>query len=226
MNAPQRTREWLQERAGNITASRMSDVMAFTSGEGHWKSGPRKGQAKVALPLKARTDYAIQLAAERLTGKVRRQPKAPALQWGQDVEPIACAAYEAQTGVLVELCGFHVHPDYPFIGASPDFLVGKLGGGEIKCPESAEVHFQTIMTGLPDEHIEQIQGGLWVTGRAWWDFVSYHPHFDHGLRLYIQRVPRDDAYIAKLADACLSLEQEVNDMIEQAKAKMLGKAAA
>ncbi|MFQ6309878.1 lambda exonuclease family protein [Lysobacter capsici] len=211
----QRSEAWFDARTGRITASRMSDVMAFTVGEGVWKSGPRKGQAKVSVPLKARTDYIHQLAAERITGKPRKQVKAWALQWGQDVEPAAQAAYEAETGVIVERCGFVIHPAYDFIGASPDFQVGEAGGGEIKCPESSEVHLTTLADGLPSEHVEQIQGGLWVTGRQWWDFVSFHPDFPPHLRLYIQRVERDEPYIAKLADACISLDAEVRAIVDQ-----------
>lgn len=216
----QRTQEWFDSRAGRITASRMCDVMAFSVGEGFYKSGPRKGQPKVAQPLKARTDYIHQLAAERLTSKPRKQVKAWALQWGQDVEPAAVAAYEAETGLIVERAGFVTHPAYDFIGASPDFYAGgDEGGGEVKCPESSEVHLQTLVDGLPDEHIEQIQGGLWVTHRRWWDFVSYHPDFPPHLRLYVQRVERDEDYIAKLADACISLEAEVQAIVTKLQQK-------
>lgn len=210
----QRSDEWFDARAGRITASRMCDVMAFSDG-GVYLSGKRKGQPKEVRPLKARTDYIHQLAAERLTGKPRKQVKAWALQWGQEVEPAAIAAYEAERGVLVQRTGFAVHPEYDFIGASADFLVDADGGGEAKCPESSEVHLATLLNGLPSEHIEQIQGGLWVLGRKWWDFVSFHPDFPPALRLYVQRVERDEAYIAKLADACLSLEAEVSAIVSR-----------
>lgn len=213
----QRSAEWFAERAGKITASRMHDVMLPRDRE-PYKSGPRKGQPK-ELP-KGLTDYAHQLAAERLTSRPRKQIKAAALQWGQDVEPAAVAAYQAETGVIVTLCGFVQHPKYSFIGASPDFLVDDEGGGEIKSPESSEVHLETLLSGLPPEHIEQIQGGLWVTGRQWWDFVSYHPDFPPELRLYVQRIPRDEPYIAQLQSACLTLEADVEAIITQLQRKV------
>jgi predicted phage-related endonuclease len=211
----QRSEEWFSARVGRITASRMCDVMAFTVGEGFYKSGPRKGQPKVATPLKARTDYIVQLAAERLTGNAKALVSAGPLDWGKQWEPIARAEYENRTGVLVQEAGFIVHPEYNFIGASADFLVAADGGGEMKCPFNQEVHLQTLERGLPDEHIEQIQGGLWVTNRQWWDFVSFHHAFPPHLQLYVQRVPRDDAYIAKLADACLSLNDEVRAIVQR-----------
>jgi predicted phage-related endonuclease len=212
----QRSEAWFAERAGKITASRMHDVMLPRDRE-PFKSGPRKGHPKP--PPKALTDYAYQLAAERLTGRPRKQIKAAALQWGQDVEPAAVAAYQAETGEIVTMCGFVQHPEYDFIGASPDFLVNDDGGGEIKSPESSEVHLETLLVGLPPEHIEQIQGGLWVTGRQWWDFVSFHPDFPDHLRTYIQRVQRDDSYIAQLESACLQMEADVQEILSQLQQK-------
>lgn len=212
----QRSEEWFAERAGKITASQMHTVM-LERDRTPFKSGPRKGQDKP--PPKALTDYAFQLAAERLTGKPRKQANGKALAWGRDVEPAAVAAYQAETGVIVTLCGFCQHPTHSFIGASPDFLVDDDGGGEVKSPESSEVHLETLLVGLPGEHIEQIQGGLWVTGRQWWDFVSYHPDFPADLRLYIQRVPRDEAFIAGLESACLKLETDVQAILNQLQQK-------
>lgn len=213
----QRTEEWFAERAGRITASRMADVMTERE-RGEFKSGPRKGQPKPQP--KNLVDYAYQLAAERLTGIPRKQVKAAALTWGREVEPAAMAAYQADTGEIVEICGFIVHPQYDFIGASPDFLIGLEGGGEIKSPESSEIHLETLLNGLPPEHIAQIQGGLWVTGRQWWDFVSYHPSFSERHRLYIQRVSRDDEYISGMESACLLLEADVENIIHELNRKV------
>lgn len=212
----QRTDEWLAERAGNITGSMMHVVM-LPRERGEYKSGPRKGQPRDQL--KALTDYAHQLAAERLTRKPRKQVKAPALAWGTELEPVAVAAYQAQTGEIVTPCGFLRHPVHDFIGASPDFLVNEDGGGEVKCPESSEVHLETLLCGLPSEHIEQIQGGLWVTGRAWWDFISFHPDFPADLRLYVQRVERDDEFIARLEAACLEMEADVQRILTTVQLK-------
>ncbi|QHJ82405.1 MAG: hypothetical protein [Caudoviricetes sp.] len=208
----QRSDEWFEQRAGKITASRMNDVMCERE-RGEFKSGPRKGMKKPQP--KALTDYAHQLAAERMTMKPRKQVKAPALAWGTTVEPAALAAYQAETGVIVTPAGFCTHPDYDFIGASPDFEVDEDGGGEIKCPESSEVHLETLLNGLPKEHIEQIQGGLWVRNRKWWDFVSFHPDFPPEHRLYIQRVYRDDDYISRLEEACLLLEADVQEILSK-----------
>jgi putative phage-type endonuclease len=218
----QRSTAWFDERSGRITASRICDVMAFTPGEGVWKSGPRKGQAKVAVPLKARTDYIHQLAAERLTGNAKRSARAPAMDWGTEWEPIARQEYENQTGVLAEPCFFVRHPVHDFIGASADFLVGREGGGEMKCPYDQEVHLETLLQGMPKEHVQQVQCGMWVTGRKWWDFVSYHPTYPPHLRLYVQRIDRDDEFIAQIEAACLSLNDEVEAIVKSQLEKASG----
>ena len=51
----------------------------------------------------------------------------------------------------------------------------------------------------PDDYVEQIQGQLWVSERAWCDFVSYDDRFPEPLRLLTFRVYRDDAMINALA---------------------------
>lgn len=196
----QNTREWRDARAGHITASRMCDVLAF---------GKRDGK-----PLKARTDYIGDIVAELLTGEPREQVRAKPLDWGHDVEDAARAAYEAETGEIVQRVGFMEHPLIPYIGCSPDGLVGTDGQQQIKCPNNPAIHIATLRDGMPDEHIPQVQGELLVTGRAWSDFVSFDPRMPPHLRLYRQRIPRDDKYIATLAEACESLWAEVQSYIQ------------
>lgn len=208
-NPEQGSDQWHAERAGCITASRMGDLI-WVPGQ-TFKSGPRKGELKP--PPDGRNTYINQLVAENITGRAVDQVKARAMDYGHEQEPFAVSAYEARTGRLVEQCGFIRHPDFPFIGASPDFLVDDDGGGEVKCPMSIVVHAETLRNGLPDEHIEQIQGGLWVTGRMWWDFVSFHPAFPPGLDLYVQRVERDNTKITAMKDCCLSAWDEVQTII-------------
>ena len=62
---------------------------------------------------------------------------------------------------------------------------------------------------LPSEHVAQVQGSLWVTGRQWWDFVSYSP----GLPPLITRVERDEPYIATLAKAVDAFNEELDALV-------------
>lgn len=209
----QRTPAWHALRAGKITASRFVDVMAFSKRDG--------------APLKAHLDYQAELVCERMTGKSLGVPMNLYMQWGVDVEPTARAAYEAKYAIAVDTPGFIIMGN-GFIGCSPDGLVNaddkmrvldpaetadEAGGLEIKCPYSHAVHLKTWLEGMPDEHVPQVQGSMMVTGRRWWDFVSYHPDMPDRMRLYIQRIRRDDDYIAKLGVSCELLNDNVNGMI-------------
>lgn len=216
-NPDQGTEEWHSERAGCITASRMRDLI-WTPGQ-FYKSGEKKGKPKP--PPLSRQGYIDQIVAELLTGCAKDSVTAKTLEYGKEMEPEAVARYEEQTGRIVEQCGFVRHPEYNFIGASPDILIDHDGGGEVKCPMSIVVHATTLRAGLPDEHIEQIQGALWVTGRMYWDFISYNPKFPRGLDLYVQRVHRDPQKITQMKDCALSAWAEVQKIIHRLNTRTL-----
>lgn len=62
-------------------------------------------------------------------------------------------------------------------GCSPDSLIEPNGGLEIKSPESVN-HLRWLMDGkIPDDHVAQVYMSLYVTGRDWWRFISYHSRF-------------------------------------------------
>jgi hypothetical protein len=187
----QRTEAWHQERCGKITSSRLVDVMAYSKRDGK--------------PLKARTDYMMELVTELLTGVpiIASLGNIAAIQHGEQCEPLARTAYEIETGETVTAAPFLVNPTVPYVGGSPDFLVGSSGGGEIKCPFSSVVHLNTLLAReMPPEHLPQVMGNIWSSDREWYDFVSYDPRFPEAQRLYIKRVYRDEKYIKLLAEEC------------------------
>lgn len=197
----QRSPEWFQDRCGKFTGSRFVDVMARNK--------------KTGLPLKAYDDLIWQLVVERMTGVPLEGATGFALQWGSDVEPFARDAYELETGNIVDEVAFIVHPKYPFVGASPDGLIGDKRGLEMKCPKSSIVHLQRFFDGMPDEYIPQVQGCMWVTDRDYWDFVSYDPRMPESHRIYIQQIERDDKYISLLEEAVLEANALVNVTINK-----------
>jgi len=200
----QRTAEWFAARAGRITASRFGDVISRT----------RTGQ-----PTSERKRYLAELVFERTAQAARHEISSRSLTWGQEVEPFQKEAFELETGLVVMPGGFHVHPRYPFIAASPDGLIGADGGLEMKSPHSEAVHVQTLLEGMPPEHMPQVQGGMACTGRSYWYFSSYDPRQAPHLRLYVQRIPRDDAYIARLIAELQAFEAEVADAVARLERK-------
>lgn len=200
----QGTAEWLLERLGHASASRFADILAVSA----------KG-----VPLKAREDYLMQLVTERLYNRPTESASSQAMQWGRESEPLARAAYEVETGVIVTESDFIKHPTLPFVGASPDGLIGEDGGYESKCPATSRIHVATWRDGMPKEHTAQVQGCMWVTGRKWWDFISYDPRAAESMRLYVQRIERDDKYITNLENEVVKFLAEVEAQILNLKMK-------
>lgn len=179
----QGSKEWLQARAGRVTASRVADIVAKT------KSGPAASRA----------NYMAQLICERLTGSPVEGFKSAAMQWGTDMEPLARAAYEDRHGVLVVETGFVPHPTLAMAGASPDGLVGEDGLVEIKCPETA-THLDTLLSGsVPGRYEIQMLWQMACTGRAWCDFVSFDPRLPVNMQLFVARVARDEKRLAEIS---------------------------
>ncbi len=109
------------------------------------------------------------------------------MQYGVDTEPEARRWYALERDTDVKQVGFCLSDDLRF-GCSPDGLVGEDGGLELKCP-LLKTHAEYLDDGgLPLEYVPQVHGSLIVTGRKWWDFMSYAP----GLKPLLIRVFPDD----------------------------------
>ncbi len=185
--------EWLAQRLGKVTASRVSDMMART------KSGWGASRA----------NYAAQLVAERLTGVSPESFTNGAMQWGTEHEPLARAAYEFRTDATVEQVGFIDHPTVAMSGASPDGLVGDEGLVEIKCPNTA-THIDTLLSGtIPDKYVMQMTWQMACTGRQWCDFVSFDPRLPENMSLFVKRLARNGEEIEKLENEALLFLNDV-----------------
>lgn len=176
----QGTPEWLKARAGRLTGSRASDMLAKI------KSGEAAG----------RRNLRAQLVVERLTGEPQEDGfVSDAMRRGTELEPEARIAYEAETGLLVEQSGFLACRDV-LMGCSLDGHVGAFDGIiEIKVPKAGN-HLAWLRGGcVPSEYLAQITHNLAVSGAAWCDFVSYGPQFPPALQLFVCRVRATDVDI-------------------------------
>lgn len=210
-NLEQKSDEWHALRAGKFTGSRFDDVLAM--------SKPTKNNP-IPRPLKARQDLIWDIAAERIQGYQPHGMTSYSLKWGIENEPLARAAYEIKSGEFVEEVAFIEHPKFNFVGLSPDGLIGNDGMIEIKSPSSPKVHLQRWIDGVPDEYKAQVQGGLWVTGRKWNDFISYDGDTDERFKLLVIRVYRDEEYIKNLEKEILQAESEVQQLVKELMLKV------
>lgn len=188
----QQTAEWYSAKLGIPSASNFDKIVTS------------KGE-----PSKSRTKYLYQLAAERITGAGEESFKSKYMDRGTETEAEARSFYEFYSGETIHRVGMCFQDSKRLFSCSPDGLVGRNGGVEIKCPSSA-VHIEYLLgEKLPTTYFEQVQGSLKITGRKWWDFISYYP----GLKPLIVRVLPDAEFIKKLDSElktfCIDLEKVV-----------------
>lgn len=133
-----------------------------------------------------------------------------AMEYGKTHEPDAIRQLQETMGIVVDPCGFFIDATLPFLGASPDGLVGLDGIVEVKCPSSAEEL-------TPEEVLErkigvvgslykkdksgcyvikhnhpyyyQVQGQLHITGR---DFCLLTIWTPRGMK--VDKIVRDDEF--------------------------------
>ena len=193
----QGTHGWFQDRCGQVTASRMADVIAKT----------KSGYAA------ARGNYMAQLAIERLTGLPTESFTSSAMQWGTETEPEARSQYEVREGVLVQEVGYMPHPTIDGTGASPDGLIGSKGL-EIKCPNSS-THIETIRTGtIPKKYMLQMHWQMACAQLDCVDFLSYDPRLPAGLDYWLIAVERDDDLIAEMEREVEQFLSELTQMVD------------
>ena len=176
----QNTVWWEMARAGIPTASEFGSLITP-------RFKPREGEMVDSY-------FAMKLS-ERWTGTPTPQKALLAFDYGHILETEAKPFYTFQFNEEIQSVGF-VTTDDGKIGASPDGLIGDDGGIEIKCCE-AKTHCKYLMADkLPDDHILQVYGSLFVTGRNFWRFLSYRRKFP----AYVTTIERDDKINAIISE--------------------------
>lgn len=193
--------EWLAARIGLPTASQFHRLITPKTAK---ESGSADG-------------YLAELVAEWLLGEPLDPEVSQFMERGTELEESAIRFYELQRDCDVERVGFVLTDDHQ-AGCSPDGLVGDEGGLELKCP-SAQVHVGYLIAleyePQPTQYYAQIQGAMLVTGRAWWDFLSYNPRLPSALVRY----PRDDVFCQKLS----VILEGFTARLREAKEKMIAR---
>jgi hypothetical protein len=187
--------EWLQLRCGILTASTVGKLLTPTG--------------KVADNDTAR-GLMQTLIAERISGHVEYVHPSFDMQRGTMDEPYAREMYAEQQLAPVTEIGFATRDVGGFtLGASPDGLVGELGGLEIKS-RNAKTQLRTFLDDkVPAGNLAQVHACMFVLDRDWWDYVSYAG----GWPLYVKRVHRDEKWDAAITAALQSYEQAAADTI-------------
>lgn len=194
---------WFKARAGVITASKFADAISTL---------------KNGSPSQASKDYAYKVAVERIYGETTEDTFVTwEMRRGTELEPYARISYEAKTGNLAQESGIVLTDDHVF-GYSTDGFVDDDGLIEIKCPNSARKLVEMWETGDLSEYEHQIQGGMWITGRKWCDFIMYAPQLEPvGKHLYIKRIERDDNFIEAMESKLWEFARRVQSHVDNLK---------
>ena len=197
----QNSDEWFDLRAGKITSSKWSTVMA--------NYGKAFGD-----PAK---NYAQRIALERFSGnRIDENVYIKDAERGHEFEPIARDLYEMETFSVVTNGGFYVEGN---VGDSNDGNVGEEGCIEIKTVRYS-THFTTLRKdAVPTAYKWQNQGHIWTGNKKWCDFVELCPEFPEEKRLFVRRVERDEEMIEMMKLRLAEFEELIEENIKLLKDK-------
>lgn len=168
--APQKSEAWFKARIGVITGSRVGSIIGVN-------------------PYQTANEVMRDMVRETFGAEKEFNGNA-ATNHGERMEPVACAFYEKITGNKVFETGIIMHDDYPWLGASPDGLIGIEGGLEIKCPYWAKAPYSVHEK---PSYYAQCQHVMAVCDLQWMDFVCYISE-----EVYLlERLEREDGWFEK-----------------------------
>lgn len=196
-----------------VSRARMLDMLELLP-DG-WDDGEKKPSEAVQ---QVRRTYMLKLAGERLTGEPMDMVMTRDMERGHIVEPEARDLYTLQTEVVLERVGFIKRGR---VGCSPDSLIGKHGGLEIKTKHPHLLIDMILKDEFPEEHKAQVQGTMWLLDREWWDLnvvatveIDGRPTLAN-LPPFIKRAYRDEPYIANLAAEVDRFNSDLDAIVAQ-----------
>lgn len=194
----QRSPEWYAARLGCLTGSCAGDIVAKI----------KSGEAA------SRRNLRLRLVLERLTGRSQeRDVQTAAMEVGIEREPLARAAFEAATGLMVQGSGFLRHADF-MAGCSLDGHTGDVEGLlSIKCRQPA-AHLEFLRTGkIPADALAQMQHELWITGAATHTYFSWNPDFPDDMQGRLVTLTREQARVEDYVSEAVRFLRECDDEV-------------
>jgi putative phage-type endonuclease len=179
---PSGSDEWARRRSTLLTGTNVASVVLPPHERAKWQ------KSRSAMLRYKRGGIASQSPP--------RQQNEVAMNHGLRYEDEAARIFTQVTGIELVSgdIGLITHPQYPFLGATPDRLCRWLPViVEIKCPYRAAIHH-----AVPTYYVPQIQLQLELTDAEFCCFVQYRPEeLSVPGTLDICVVPRDRSWFAK-----------------------------
>jgi putative phage-type endonuclease len=167
----QRSPEWFEQRNNAITASDMPTVL-------------NENPYKKPMSL--------------LTDKCNANPKPfvgnEATKWGTYYEDIALGIYSKIKNKQVLSFGLLIHPDYPWLGGSPDGITTDGILLEVKCPLKRKI----IHGEVPHHYLSQVLLNLEICNLPLAHFIEYSPgDSDESYEINIVEIHRDKEWFSR-----------------------------
>ena len=167
----QRSEEWFNQRNNAITASDMPTVLNENKYKKPWSL---------------------------LLDKCNANPKPfignEATRWGTFYEDHAIEKYSKVYFKEVLAFGLLIHPDYPWLGGSPDGITTDGVLLEVKCPLQRKI----IMGEVPEHYLSQVLLNLEICNLELGHFIEYSPgKSDEDYILNVVPVHRNREWFAK-----------------------------
>lgn len=215
----QHTIGWHRKRLGQVTGSRVGDLM-------------KSGRKKEELFGDTAKSYIYQLASERGMNKgivenddlfreylecVNVSTKA--MEWGTEQEEAARCLYQRITGREIEETGSCQHPTIRHFASSPDGIYSddkEIGCLEIKCPTQATymryrdlIHDNQSLLDVKPEYFYQCMAHMMCNQADWTDFVCYCPFQANPIHI-VRILPEKEVF-----DAMEKRINEANKLIDE-----------
>lgn len=190
----QNTEEWEEIKLGKFSASTAADLLMDKKNAGYKK-------------------LIDKIVEERITGKKSESKTFKGNEFtdrGHELEPVAREDYELRHFKDVTLVGVVELDDWTL--CSPDGLIDADGLYQAKCPIFNTQKGYLKTKKIPNNYYKQLQFELFVTGRKYNVFNSYHP----SLPAFDKIVYRDDEMIeeikTRLKEAISEVEKEIEEI--------------
>ena len=225
-NVEQRSIEWYRCRLGNITGSKVADIM---------KSGRKKDE----MWSDTAKSYLFQIAGERLFNKDflddddvfqdyidQVSVTTKAMQWGTDNEDSAKNLYMDMNfpeGEIIELSSCK-HDTIPHFAASPDGAIRDTDGNiriiEVKCPNinaymkyRSLIHDADSLKEVEPKYYWQMMAEMSCTGAKSGIFITYNPWLSKPI--HWADIERNEEDIKLMEERVINANQFIEEIINQ-----------
>ncbi len=154
-NIIQGTPEWHHKRLGKVSGTVLKSIMGTP---------------------KAKQDQIYDTVAESLIVGDESEEYENPMDRGTRLQSDAIAAFELETGKVVEETGYIENDENPKIGYSPDGIISDIEDLEIKCPLKKNYIKMWLTNEVPDEYLWQMVQAFIVNPKLEKRyFIGYHP---------------------------------------------------